>query len=272
MAQSAALTPAHWLAALAVLLLPACASDLLQVAPEDLADLRIRIEQQGDQLDQLARDQAAAVGALTAAQRTADADLLSGIEVRLAAQECPPPAPIMVMAPAPTPAALPPPVAAETGREARRDQLIVGARERIYLPATGHVYIARIDSGATTSSLDVRNIERFERDGKRWVRFDVPAPDDQNNLTTLERRVVRVVRIFQSAAEEGERRLVVQLQFVLGDIRRKADFTLSDRGHLGNPVLIGRNILQDEILIDVGREFMTALPTDLPAAGADDSR
>ncbi len=141
-------------------------------------------------------------------------------------------------------------------------KIIVGHVEKIYLAALEQVYTARIDSGAETSSLDARNITRFERDGSNWVRFDVPVPG-ADTLITLEKEIVRRVRVTQAAAEDPERRVVVELQFAIGDHQQVAEFTLTDRNDLENEVLIGRNVLRDVMLIDVGREFTTKLPEDI---------
>lgn len=139
-------------------------------------------------------------------------------------------------------------------------KLVVGELERFYLVGPGYVYTARIDSGAKTSSLDARNITKFERDGRNWVRFDVPVPNSNGEFTTLEREVSRRVRILQSNGDDPDRRVVVELQFMIGNHKQQAEFTLTDREHLTNTVLIGRNVLRDVMLVDVGKEFATELP------------
>ncbi len=141
-------------------------------------------------------------------------------------------------------------------------KLVVGELEKLYLAVPGIILDARIDSGATTSSLHASNIQRFERDGEDWVRFDILNPQTEENIT-LERKLSRNARIIQSNTDDAERRPVIELPFVIGNHRQSAEFTLSDRSHLTYPVLIGRNILRDVMLIDVGREYVTALPDTL---------
>ena len=144
-----------------------------------------------------------------------------------------------------------------------KGKLVVGELEKFYLAGPGIVYDARIDSGAETSSLDARNITRFERDGRNWVRFDVPR-EETGELVTLEREISRRVRIIQSAADEAQRRVVVELQFMIGDHHQQAEFTLTNRDQMTHSVLVGRNILRDVMLIDVGKEYATELPSPLP--------
>lgn len=148
--------------------------------------------------------------------------------------------------------------------------MVVGEVEKFYLAEAGLVYTARIDSGAETSSIDARNITRFERDGNNWVRFDVPVPGT-DRFVTLEKEISRRVRIVQASADESERRVVVELQFAIGDHKQVAEFTLADRSNLTYEVLIGRNILRDVMLVDVGKEFATELPRNLIKRNGGDS-
>lgn len=141
--------------------------------------------------------------------------------------------------------------------------LIVGELERVHFMEPGFTYEARVDSGAETSSLDARNVTYFERNGEDWVRFDVPVPGTKSDLKTLERPVSRNARIIQASTDDSERRAVVEMQFAIGDHVQKAEFTLSNREHLSQTVLVGRNILRDVMLIDVGKEYATSLPEKL---------
>ncbi|NLB99733.1 MAG: ATP-dependent zinc protease, partial [Pseudomonas formosensis] len=52
-------------------------------------------------------------------------------------------------------------------------KVIVGWVEKgLILPEQTAVKV-KVDSGALTSSMHAINLERFRRDGKRWVRYDV---------------------------------------------------------------------------------------------------
>ena len=122
----------------------------------------------------------------------------------------------------------------------RPNKQIIGEVENVYLQPPGVILKARIDTGATTSSLNALNIQLFERDGEEWVRFDLPGPDDEN-ATTLERPLVREVVIIQSDSHQGEERPVVEMELRIGTVVQMTEFTLSDRTHLEFPVLVGRN-------------------------------
>lgn len=152
----------------------------------------------------------------------------------------------------PPPPRLPAPPAPSEGIS--NGMKVVGAVENVFLSPPDMLLPARIDTGAATSSLDARDLRHFERDGKAWVRFNIVDPETGEGVE-IERPIVRYVRILQSAAEESERRPVVELRFVIGSVSQSAQFTLSNRAHLEYPVLIGRNILQDVMVVDVGKTF-----------------
>lgn len=148
------------------------------------------------------------------------------------------------------------------------DKAVVGGREKVLLTDLGVKLDARIDTGATTSSLDAREIESFERDGEDWVRFELYDPD-MEEMVELERKRARRVRITQSNTDESESRPVVEMRMTLGSLTQLAEFTLSDRSHLTHPILIGRNVLRDMMIVDVGLEFTL---TPQPPGSANNGR
>ncbi|MAT92181.1 MAG: ATP-dependent zinc protease [Halioglobus sp.] len=132
-------------------------------------------------------------------------------------------------------------------------KLVVGQMEKVWLPNLELELAARVDTGAETASLDARDIEKFERNGERWVRFSIVKPGTEE-LIAVERKLSRTVSIVQSNSDESERRPVIKLSIMLGDVSQTAEFTLSDRSHLDYQMLLGRNVLQDVMVVDVSRK------------------
>lgn len=150
-------------------------------------------------------------------------------------------------------AALPSPSDAASA-SAGRSKDILGWVEWVEVGQAPLQLKAKLDTGATTSSLTADEVEVFERDGKRHVRFVVrdPARDvDQ----TLEATLVRHVRIRRHGGEV-QRRPVVSLEMCLGTVRRKEEFTLIDRSSFVYPVLVGRNFMKDHVIVDSGATFI----------------
>ena len=143
---------------------------------------------------------------------------------------------------------------------------LVGQLEQVWLQNLHMALPARIDTGAETASLDARNIELFERDGRRWVRFEILHPDTGEPLP-MERKLKRMVAIIQSNTAEAERRPVIKLGVTIGAISQTAEFTLSNRSHLDYQLLIGRNILQDVMVVDVSKKNIAPYVISESAAG-----
>ena len=140
-------------------------------------------------------------------------------------------------------------------------KVILGEEEWVWLDSIQSFFKARIDTGATTSSLNAIDIQIFERDGKEWARFNLNHAADGNNqkVEIIEAPVVRWVRVRQSSSEQSERRPVVEAWVKLGQLHEKAQFTLADRSQMTYPVLLGREFFKDIALVDVGKQFVQGM-------------
>lgn len=140
------------------------------------------------------------------------------------------------------------------------NKTILGEQEWVWIDSAGSNYQARVDTGATTSSLNATDIQEFERDGKTWVRFNLAHTQDSNNdaepVASIEAPVTRWVKIRQSSTDGLERRPVVELRVRLGALHEKAQFTLADRSHMEFPVLLGREFFKDIAIIDVSQSYI----------------
>lgn len=243
-----------------LLLLAGCSSDrYLMVPKQDLSGLTTSVQTQRSTLVTMESNATVRHEQLLGKQQASTETIIEAIRTQVETPSCPP---------APARNICPSTDASKARADRLKGKLIVGEVERIYLADPEQVYTARIDSGAETSSIDARNITRFERDGRNWVRFDVPV-SGTDELVTLEKEVSRRVKVIQASADDPERRIVVELQFAIGDHQQVAEFTLTDRNDLSYEVLIGRNVLRDVMLIDVGSEFATKLPDSIRQNGND---
>jgi hypothetical protein len=127
---------------------------------------------------------------------------------------------------------------------------IVGAVEWVLVEPAGLQLEARIDTGAETTSIHAENIQLVEKDGKRYVRFDLL--DESGQLVEQELRLRRRVLIKQQVGEP-ERRYVVRMWVSLAGTRSRIDVNLSDREDFEYPLLVGRNFLVDTVIVDVSR-------------------
>ncbi len=131
---------------------------------------------------------------------------------------------------------------------------IFGWVERVELLDGDLSVKAKLDTGAATSSLDATNIERFRKDGERWVRFTVTDPETDDSIE-LEKPLSRNVRIVRHSGEH-QRRPVVKIPLCFGPFSEEVEFSLIDRSNFIYPVLLGRSALKGHALIDSGETFI----------------
>jgi hypothetical protein len=134
------------------------------------------------------------------------------------------------------------------------DKMVVGEVETVWLDPPGMHIDAQIDTGASANSLNAEDMVLFERDSDDWVRFHVR--NDAGDQVRIERAVLRFVRVYQQADPEGTRRPVVELRVHIGDVEDDFEFTLADRSHLKQQLLLGKSFLTDLALVDVSRQFV----------------
>ena len=131
---------------------------------------------------------------------------------------------------------------------------LMGEVEQVAVTHPDLILDARIDTGATTTSLGVTNSETMERRGSTWVRFSIIDPSNGREQA-FERPLVRqaYIKRHQGAAEP---RPVVSLPLSVGSLCRSVEVTLANREQFQYPLLVGRNFLQGHALVDVSRRFV----------------
>ncbi|MBT1703521.1 ATP-dependent zinc protease family protein [Chryseosolibacter indicus] len=125
---------------------------------------------------------------------------------------------------------------------------VLGRYDRVDLPEFGLKNIhAKIDTGAWTCSLHCHKAEVI--DGElEFILFDEEHPE----FTGLKFRCKDFEnREIKNSFGEVERRFIIQTSIKIYDEDILAEFSLSNRGSLKFPILIGRKILRDRFLIDV---------------------
>lgn len=129
--------------------------------------------------------------------------------------------------------------------------------ERASIEPWGAVIKAKLDTGALTSSMHAREIEKFERDGEDWVRFEVDVKDERTGdvvSRTFERGVHRSVNI--RGAGGRDERYVVKMKICVGDRLLEEQFSLRDRSKMIYPVLLGRRTLASLGPVDALETFL----------------
>ena len=132
-------------------------------------------------------------------------------------------------------------------------RLVLGINEMVTLPNLDLKMEAKLDTGAENSSADARNIQFFERDGKKWVKFDLPRTSD--GTVPLELPLKGTIKIKRPGLSSIERP-VVMMTMSIGDITQSVPVSLINRGNYEFPLLIGRSFMQDLAVIDVNQQHI----------------
>jgi hypothetical protein len=134
---------------------------------------------------------------------------------------------------------------------------IIGATAMLTEMSSGFAFPARIDTGAETCSLHVEKIEIQDKTARRTknvgksVRFLLKGSDGKTKW--VEGVVADAVRVKSSSLRSGEvdHRYKVRLTLQWKDVRKEVLVTLNDRTSMEYPLLVGRNFLQSDFLVDV---------------------
>ena len=125
---------------------------------------------------------------------------------------------------------------------------ILGRYDRVDLPDLGLSNIhAKIDTGAYTSSLHCHRAEIV--DGKlEFILLDEEHPEFTGMKFSFDKFEKRDIK---NSFGEVEKRFVIRTGITIFEEVISTEFSLSNRGSLKFPILIGRKILRDRFLINV---------------------
>jgi hypothetical protein len=152
---------------------------------------------------------------------------------------------------------------------------LIGATATVTESSSGLPFMARVDTGATTCSIhcEAMEIEDASDDAKenigKPIRFLVKNKKGQAKWLTAIVADYGIVR----TSEQADWRYKVQLELRWQDIEKTVLVTLNDRAHMKYPVLIGRNFLRNDFLVNVaweGHEALTQIAAVTQAATAND--
>ncbi|MBL8069233.1 MAG: ATP-dependent zinc protease [Armatimonadetes bacterium] len=132
--------------------------------------------------------------------------------------------------------------------------ITIGWLERVSFPDWGiDTIIAKIDTGARTSSIHAENVSERE-DG--LLEFDVVEHIDHvDKWVHVVCPYVRKTSV-RSSSGRAQNRYVVKTRMVLGGVEKVIEITLSSRKKMLRRVLIGRTTLAKSFVVDVSRKHL----------------
>jgi hypothetical protein len=129
---------------------------------------------------------------------------------------------------------------------------LIGRREKITLPEWSLKNVTgKIDTGAYTSSIHCEYVEEKEVDGKKVLLFKVLEPSDKKYNGKILRSENYSQKKVKNSFGQAEIRYKVTTKVIMFDVEFDAEFTLTDRSKMRNPILLGRKILIGRFIVDV---------------------
>ena len=115
---------------------------------------------------------------------------------------------------------------------------------------------AKIDTGARTSAIHAWDIKAFEKDGAKWVRFELHPLQKNNTLRVPCEAPVLDERLIRSSNGDISKRFLIRTRLKLGSRTWPIDLTLSRRDEMGFRMLLGRTALGGRALIDPSASYL----------------
>lgn len=141
-------------------------------------------------------------------------------------------------------------------KDTEKDTLkVMGWVERIKVGETESKVKAKLDSGAKTSSIHAEIIKTYKKEGYERVVYRVYVEENMEEM--FDSPIIRWVRIKKKDEEGYIRRPVIKMKFCIDNTWLEDEVNLADRGQFIYPVLIGRNMLHNKIIVDSSKILTT---------------
>jgi hypothetical protein len=135
----------------------------------------------------------------------------------------------------------------------------IGRLEHVSFPELGLANIeAKIDTGAYTTALHCHDIKVVERDGEQKLCFKPLRTTEEGAEKAKEFCTTEYgTKEIRNSFGEVEKRYIIKTSVCIGRKRIRAFISLTDRGNMRFPVLIGRRILKNRFIVDVSQVFLS---------------
>lgn len=135
-----------------------------------------------------------------------------------------------------------------------KQKFLIGRNDKIDLPKLDLYELdAKVDTGAYTSAIHYHHAEVIMRNGQRTLHFtllDPQHPDYNDKSFYFEEFEERHIK---NSFGQSEKRFIIRTVITLFGKDFLTEFSLSDRGNLKFPILLGRKLLQKGFVVDVAK-------------------
>lgn len=136
----------------------------------------------------------------------------------------------------------------------KKEKKRLGRSDKLDMPELGLFDIdVKIDTGAYSCSIHCSEIEIVEKNGEKFLHFILldPSHPAYNNKSFYfnnfkEKRV-------KNSFGQAEKRFVIKTPVKIYNKMYNTEFSLSNRGNLRFPILLGRKLLKKGFIVDVSK-------------------
>jgi len=131
----------------------------------------------------------------------------------------------------------------------------IGWQELVDLPDLKIKKIkAKIDTGASLSTLHAKNLRIREKEGIKFIYFDIP-PFRGKKKNRIRKGELLGYRRIKSSNGVVERRPYMKTAMKLDGVIKKIEITLTDRTNMEFHILVGRKALGKRWIVDPSKSF-----------------
>jgi hypothetical protein len=130
---------------------------------------------------------------------------------------------------------------------------LIGRREFVDFPLLSISHVeAKIDTGAYTSSIHCKYIEQVRKNNQDILEFKL-LDDTVHSVEQFTKKHIK------NSFGEKEERYIIKTLICIGKKKILTTVSLSDRGNMRYPVLIGRRLLKGKFIVDVNLVYTNGL-------------
>lgn len=134
--------------------------------------------------------------------------------------------------------------------------LVLGWKEWLSFPDFSIPAIkAKIDTGATTSSIGTTHIREFKQNNEDWVEFKVSPISNVSKTKVICRAKIIDKRVVSDSGGHRKLRYVVRTTMKIGNYSWSIELTLANRNTMKFQVLLGREAMIGKIIVNPMLQF-----------------
>lgn len=136
----------------------------------------------------------------------------------------------------------------------------IGRTDKVNLPELGLFEVqAKIDTGAYTSAIHCSKIHvDTNKEGKELLVYTISGNRLGKGMRARKFKTENFkLKMIRSSNGQVQQRYVIKTKLKLFNKIYNTEFSLSDRSHMKNPILLGRKLLNGRFVVDVAEEDLS---------------